>query len=129
MVLGGAQNGTTDTCCFDAGFGPTQVSCPRPNDECPLNGHTDCNGGCLYEVRHTKDIHIFRCSSITKVAKIFEQLDQALSDVGLQVRSDPTEHRPLSGGAGGMCGTDSCDDIKAALLVRIEELKVSFHPF
>jgi len=68
-------------------------------------------------------------SSITKVAKIFEQLDQALSDVGLQVRSDPTEHRPLSGGAGGMCGTDSCDDIKAALLVRIEELKVSFHPF
>ena len=51
---GCAQNGTTDTCCFDAGFGPTQVSCPRPNDECPLNGHTDCNGGCLYEVRHTK---------------------------------------------------------------------------
>ena len=44
----------------------------------------------------------------------------------MQVRSDPTEHRPLSGGAGGMCGTDSCDDIKAALLVRIEELKVSF---
>ena len=54
MVLGGAQNGTTDTCCFDAGFGPTQVSCPRPNDECPLNGHTDCNGGCLYEVRHSR---------------------------------------------------------------------------
>ena len=94
-----ASNASTDTCCFANGW--------EDATECPPGASKDSRpefASGLCAVNGHED-----CGT----GCLFE------------VRSDPAERRPLSGGAGGMCGPDSCDDIKAALTVRVEELKQS----
>jgi len=111
-------NASTDTCCFNNG--PRDCTSTRvgPPDPCPPNGDTDCNAGCLYEVRSDptehKPLHTLYPEKVQAMIKRIEELKEtAFTPVRCSIDACDDGYGNIACGAAAAGGGSSCADPRA----------------